>query len=187
MSERAPEQAPEMLVRVWANGEWLLDRSLSVRQDPGLGVELALDHPIGLDDAPIVLDLVNRSDRFLLLTGAKLTRLSPTLASQYLPGRPGDHGVRGGGVHSNRGEQREPSARHSPRRARGVGRQVPCARRGWTVELRPDTVFESELRYSPTTALSSVTQVVDLLKPLLPDRAARSHPRARCRHRDPPR
>ena len=40
--------------------------------------------------------------------------------------------------------------------------------RGHEVEVRPDTVFDSELRYAPTTALGDVTALVEQLKPLLP-------------------
>jgi MoxR-like ATPase len=39
---------------------------------------------------------------------------------------------------------------------------------GHEVEVRPDTTFESELRYQPTTALAEVTTVVEQIKPLLP-------------------
>jgi MoxR-like ATPase len=39
---------------------------------------------------------------------------------------------------------------------------------GHDVEVRPDTTFESELRYRPSTALGEVTQLVEQLKPLLP-------------------
>lgn len=39
---------------------------------------------------------------------------------------------------------------------------------GHAVEVRPDTVFECELRYGPETPLAQVTGVVEQLKPLLP-------------------
>ncbi|MEQ1566867.1 MAG: AAA family ATPase [Myxococcota bacterium] len=39
---------------------------------------------------------------------------------------------------------------------------------GHEVEVRPDTAFESELRYRSTTALAEVTALVEQLKPLLP-------------------
>ena len=39
---------------------------------------------------------------------------------------------------------------------------------GHEVEVRPDTVFEAELRYAPSTALSDVTSLVEQLKPWLP-------------------
>lgn len=39
---------------------------------------------------------------------------------------------------------------------------------GHEVEVRPDTAFESELKYRPSTALAEVTQLVEQLKPLLP-------------------
>ena len=39
---------------------------------------------------------------------------------------------------------------------------------GHEVEVRPDTAFESELKYRPATALAEVSQVVEQLKPLLP-------------------
>ena len=39
---------------------------------------------------------------------------------------------------------------------------------GHEVDVRPDTVFDSELRYGPSTSLSDVTGLVEQLKPLLP-------------------
>lgn len=39
---------------------------------------------------------------------------------------------------------------------------------GHEVEVRPDTAFESELKYRPATALAEVSQVVEQMKPLLP-------------------
>ncbi len=40
--------------------------------------------------------------------------------------------------------------------------------RGHAVDVRPDTVFDSELRYGSSTALAEVTALVEQLKPLLP-------------------
>ncbi|MEQ1504391.1 MAG: AAA family ATPase [Myxococcota bacterium] len=39
---------------------------------------------------------------------------------------------------------------------------------GHEVEVRPDTAFESELKYRPSTALAEVSALVEHLKPLLP-------------------
>ncbi|MEN0063732.1 MAG: AAA family ATPase [Myxococcota bacterium] len=39
---------------------------------------------------------------------------------------------------------------------------------GHEVSVRPETVFDAEIRYAPSTALSEVSRLVELLKPLLP-------------------
>lgn len=74
LSGRSEGDGAVVMVRLWAGDEWVLDTTTTARADPGLGTELPLDRTIGRADGPAVLDLVNRSDRFLLLTGATLGR-----------------------------------------------------------------------------------------------------------------